>query len=104
MSGWGMANDGARNPLESINGASRRGWSSEGRFPFPNGRHDNSRGQSRRGVCVSFCDGSVKWVSEGVDGVVWSRALTPAGGMLPSTGGDDPRGSRQLPQAAGEFD
>ncbi|WP_422927214.1 DUF1559 domain-containing protein [Singulisphaera sp. PoT] len=48
----------------------------EGSFPFANSHHpDGSR--------FVFCDGSVRFLSDPIDGTVYSKLLTPAGESLP---------------------
>jgi len=62
--------------LESINyGASN--LVEKGSFPFANSGHAG-------GVHFLFCDGSVKYVSDQIDGTVYSKLITPAGSKLPS--------------------
>jgi prepilin-type N-terminal cleavage/methylation domain-containing protein/prepilin-type processing-associated H-X9-DG protein len=51
--------------------------SDEGSSPYPSSRHPG-------GINVGMCDGSVKFVSDKIDGVVWSKLLTPAGSQLPA--------------------
>ena len=51
--------------------------SDDGSCPFPNSNHPN-------GVNVLFCDGSVKFVSDSIDGFVYSKLITPAGSRLPA--------------------
>lgn len=94
--GWNLANDKntTGNATSSINGALLSGATDEGRYPFPNSRHTG-------GFCASFCDGSVKFISETISGTVWSKALTPAGGKLPFNGAGV--GSRQLPLSADDL-
>jgi prepilin-type N-terminal cleavage/methylation domain-containing protein len=48
----------------------------EGFFPYTNSAHPG-------GFCAAFCDGSVKFLSATIDGTVYSKILTPAGGKLP---------------------
>ena len=47
----------------------------EGQFPYVNSLHPG-------GAVFGFADGSVKFVSDTVDGVVYSQVITPAGGQL----------------------
>jgi len=37
------------------------------------------------GVNVLFCDGTVRFIKESIDGTVWSKLLTPAGTALPTS-------------------
>ncbi len=82
---WKFANyRGADNPVatqESINYG--QNLSIEGAFPYPNSYHSG-------GVNVLFCDGSVKFVSDQIDGIVWSKLVTPQGSKMPPS-------IRQLP-------
>jgi prepilin-type N-terminal cleavage/methylation domain-containing protein/prepilin-type processing-associated H-X9-DG protein len=48
----------------------------EGYSPFPSSFHS-------AGVNCLFCDGAVRFISDNVDGIVWSKLLTPAGSKLP---------------------
>lgn len=84
--GWALAN--SRNNSshklaseEAINYGQALG--NEGSFPFMLSNHSG-------GVNVLFCDGAVKFISETIDGTVYSKILTPQGSKLPS-------GYRQLP-------
>jgi len=86
--GWALANNKAQNPYESINFASNN-LTQEGGFPFPSSNHTG-------GVNVLYCDGGVRFLSDTVDGTVWSKLLTPAGSKLPAT-------FRQMPLGSDEF-
>jgi hypothetical protein len=77
--GWTRANQVGTS--ENINYG--RNLTAEGSFPFPNSNHFG-------GVDVVMCDGSAKFISEAIDGEVWSKLITPAGGGLPPS-------YRQLP-------
>jgi len=70
--------------LESINYGSNLG--DKGSFPYPLSAHAG-------GINVLFCDGSVKFLSDSIDGIVYSKLITPQGSRLP--GGL--KGYRQLP-------
>ena len=48
----------------------------EGSNPYPSSRHPG-------GVNVVFCDGSARFISDGIDGIVWAKIITPAGSQLP---------------------
>lgn len=52
-------------------------------FPFPSSQHTG-------GVNVGMCDGSVRFIKETIHGAIWSKLITPAGGLLLSL-------ERQLP-------
>jgi prepilin-type processing-associated H-X9-DG protein len=71
--GWARAND--RRTHESING--RGSLAIEGAYPFANSNHPG-------GANFVFCDGSVKFLSETIDGSVYARIITPGGERLPS--------------------
>ncbi len=79
----------------SSGGASGKGWSwasragsferigygdrftVEGSFPFVNSGHPD-------GNNFVYCDGSVQFLSHSIDGKVYARLITPAGGALPA--------------------
>ena len=62
----------------------------EGSFPFANPR-------AHPGGCnMVFCDGSVRYITATIDGTVYAKIITPAGGRLPPVW-------RQLPVSAEEF-
>ncbi|QEH35771.1 hypothetical protein OJF2_43280 [Aquisphaera giovannonii] len=48
----------------------------EGSTTFPTSGHPG-------GINCAFCDGSARFVTSGIDGTVWSKAITPAGSRLP---------------------
>jgi prepilin-type N-terminal cleavage/methylation domain-containing protein/prepilin-type processing-associated H-X9-DG protein len=48
----------------------------KGSFPFINSGHPN-------GANYAFCDGSVRFISNTLDGTVYSKIITPAGTKLP---------------------
>ena len=66
---------------ESINFG--QSLSEEGSFPFPLSNHNG-------GINALFCDGSVKFLNETIDGTVYSKIITPQGSKLPAA-------LRQLP-------
>ncbi len=57
--------------------------SEEGSFPYPLSNHNG-------GINTLFCDGSVKFINETIDGTVYSKIITPQGSKLPAA-------LRQLP-------
>jgi len=61
----------------------------EGSFPFANSKHPG-------GVVVTLCDGSTRFIQEGINGTVYSKLITPAGASLPPL-------YRQLPLAADSY-
>jgi prepilin-type N-terminal cleavage/methylation domain-containing protein/prepilin-type processing-associated H-X9-DG protein len=80
--GWARAN--RRGSYEAINDyGNLLARSLRGSFPYPSSRHTS-------GVNVAMCDGSVRFIVETIDGTVWSKLITPAGGRLPAA-------IRQLP-------
>jgi len=80
--GWARAN--RRGSYEAINDyGDLLALGLNGSFPYPSSRHPG-------GINVAMCDGSVKSIKETIDGTVWSKLITPAGGKLPAA-------IRQLP-------
>jgi len=47
----------------------------EGSSPYPSSRHPG-------GINAVFCDGSGRFISDSIDGIVWSKILTPAGSQM----------------------
>ena len=93
LTGWKFANfkQPAVDPAaaaESINYGLN--LSDDGTCPFPNSNHPN-------GVNVLFCDGSAKFVTDQIDGIVYSKLITPQGSRLPAV-------YRQLPVDASSID
>jgi len=70
--GWGSANQ--VGSFENLNFGVN--LSDEGSFPFPCSRHGG-------GVNVIMCDGSGHFISDQINGIVWAKLVTPAGGQLP---------------------
>jgi len=80
---WKLANN-KTDPVASLESINYGQFiSQEGAFPFPCSNHTG-------GINVLFCDGSVKFLSDQIDGLVYSKLITPAGSKLPA-------GIRQLP-------
>ncbi len=71
--GWKYANPPKGYANEYIN--SGLGNPQEGQSPYAAGNHSG-------GVNVVFCDGHVQFISESIDGTVYSKLITPAGGKL----------------------
>ncbi len=72
--GWALANNTVGGAGENINfGIS---LTDKGSSPFANSEHPT-------GVNTAMCDGSVKFISATVNGTVYAKLLTPAGGKLP---------------------
>jgi len=76
---WHCANQ--NGTFENINFGTN--LTDKGSSPYPNSGHPG-------GVNVAMCDGSVHFISNTVDGAVWSKLITPAGSKLPPA-------ARQLP-------
>jgi len=69
--GWSQAN--VKTSQESINGG--KAAPTEGGYPFPNSLHPG-------GIVCVMCDGSTKFISDSIDGTVWSKLVTPSGEYL----------------------
>jgi prepilin-type N-terminal cleavage/methylation domain-containing protein/prepilin-type processing-associated H-X9-DG protein len=69
--GWARANQAGS--FENINFGLN--LTDEGSFPYPTSRHPG-------GVNVAFCDGSTHFIQDTIDGIVWSKIITPAGSSL----------------------
>ena len=83
--GWALAN--RQGTYENINYG--RYLSIKGSFPFSNSGHP--------GICnMLFCDGAVRPIRETIDGTVYAKMLTRAGGRLPGY-------ARQLPLSQDAF-
>jgi len=76
---WQAANQAGTN--ENINFGLN--FPTKGSFPFPCSFHNG-------GINVLFCDGAVRFINDKIDGVAYSKLITPSGGRLPSS-------FRQLP-------
>ncbi len=72
--GWQGANH--VGTFQNINFAQTAGLSVEGSFPFSNSGHPG-------GCNMMFCDGAVRFITNTIDGTVYSKLLTPAGSRLP---------------------
>ncbi|HEV3162971.1 MAG TPA: DUF1559 domain-containing protein, partial [Isosphaeraceae bacterium] len=70
--GWQFAN------LKSTNEYLNVGLNvnNEGHSPYPNSYHSG-------GMNVLFCDGTVRFIADTIDGTVWAKVLTPQGSKLP---------------------
>jgi prepilin-type N-terminal cleavage/methylation domain-containing protein len=71
--GWTFANKIGTNA--NINGG-QSAASNEGGYPFSNSAHP-------AGLNLGFCDGAVRFISNTIDGTVYSKIITPAGSKLP---------------------
>jgi prepilin-type N-terminal cleavage/methylation domain-containing protein/prepilin-type processing-associated H-X9-DG protein len=70
--GWSMANK--VGTLANINGG--QNLTIEGSYPFSNSAHP-------AGLNMGFCDGAVRFITNTIDGTVYSKIITPAGSKLP---------------------
>jgi len=70
--GWSFANK--VGTFSNINGA--RTLTLEGSYPFSNSGHP-------AGCNMGFCDGAVRFISNTIDGTVYSKIITPSGSKLP---------------------
>lgn len=68
---WALANGTATG--EAINSSL---YGEEGKAPWPSSWHGD-------GVHFAFCDGSARFVSDRVSGMVYTQLVSPAGGFLP---------------------
>jgi prepilin-type N-terminal cleavage/methylation domain-containing protein/prepilin-type processing-associated H-X9-DG protein len=84
---WQKANVPGQGSYESIN--SGLNVKSEGISPFPSSNH-------KGGINVLLCDGSVRFMSDSIDGTVYAKLITPAGSKLPQQ-------YQQLPLASDAF-
>jgi prepilin-type N-terminal cleavage/methylation domain-containing protein/prepilin-type processing-associated H-X9-DG protein len=82
---WTMAN--VKSTNEYINHGAT--ITAEGQSPFPSSYHSD-------GVNVLFCDGATRYITNTIDGTVWSKLITPQGSKLPNL-------YRQLPVAQDAF-
>jgi len=70
--GWQQAN--SVSTMANINGG--QNLTIEGQYPFSNSAHP-------AGLNLGFCDGAVRFISNTIDGTVYSKIITPAGSKLP---------------------
>jgi len=70
--GWSFANK--VGTFENINFG--QNLTIEGSYPFSNSAHPS-------GCNMGFCDGSVRFINNTIDGTVYSKLITPAGSKLP---------------------
>jgi prepilin-type N-terminal cleavage/methylation domain-containing protein/prepilin-type processing-associated H-X9-DG protein len=74
---WLLASNAQRGAGENINFASSSAaLVDKGSSPFANSGHPD-------GANFAFCDGSVKYLRSAIDGTVYAKLLSPAGGKLP---------------------
>ena len=74
--GPGWANANKQGTYSNINGGTN--LTVKGSFPYSNSEHNG-------GVNMAFCSGSVRFVTNTIDGTVYSKIITPAGSRLPLT-------------------
>jgi prepilin-type N-terminal cleavage/methylation domain-containing protein/prepilin-type processing-associated H-X9-DG protein len=72
--GWQFSNK--VGTFQNINYPQTAGLSIEGEFPFSNSGHPG-------GCNMMFCDGAVRFITNTIDGTVYSKLITPAGSKLP---------------------
>jgi prepilin-type N-terminal cleavage/methylation domain-containing protein/prepilin-type processing-associated H-X9-DG protein len=72
--GWAFANK--VGTFQNINYGTTGGLSLKGSFPYSNSGHPG-------GCNMMFCDGGVRFISNTIDGTVYSKIITPAGSRLP---------------------
>jgi prepilin-type N-terminal cleavage/methylation domain-containing protein/prepilin-type processing-associated H-X9-DG protein len=70
--GWSFANK--TGTFANINGG--QNLTVEGEYPFSNSAHPS-------GCNMGFCDGAVRFITNTIDGTVYSKMITPAGSKLP---------------------
>jgi prepilin-type N-terminal cleavage/methylation domain-containing protein/prepilin-type processing-associated H-X9-DG protein len=87
-SGWAAANPPRTGVQEYINAGAKNVNALEGTSPYISSNHTG-------GANVLFCDGAVRFLSETIDGTVYSKLITPAGSKLPVY--------KQLPLGSDEF-
>lgn len=78
----------AKTDTEGLNTGEKQ-QATDGKYPFPNSGHNG-------GVNVGMCDGSVRFITTGVDPIVWSKLITPQGSKLPAQ-------IRQLPLSSDDY-
>jgi prepilin-type N-terminal cleavage/methylation domain-containing protein/prepilin-type processing-associated H-X9-DG protein len=83
--GWSLANKVGTNA--NIGGG--QNFTAEGLYPFSNSAHPG-------GCNMGFCDGAVRFISNTIDGTVYSKLITPAGSKLPAPTPTIP-GLKQMP-------
>jgi prepilin-type N-terminal cleavage/methylation domain-containing protein/prepilin-type processing-associated H-X9-DG protein len=83
--GWALANQ--VGSFENINFG--LDLTDEGSFIYPCSYHSG-------GINVVMCDGSAHFISQTIDGTVWSKLITPAGSKLPALYRQLPVGSDDL--------
>jgi prepilin-type N-terminal cleavage/methylation domain-containing protein/prepilin-type processing-associated H-X9-DG protein len=85
--GWVNASNQQAGTYDYINYGQNLG--NEGYFPFSNSAHPG-------GCNMTFCDGAVRFIPSTINGAVYAKILTPAGGRLPQA-------FRQLPVSTDDF-
>jgi prepilin-type processing-associated H-X9-DG protein len=85
--GWAFSSSQQAGTYDNINYG--QNIAREGYFPFSNSAHPG-------GCNMVFCDGAVRFISSSINGTVYSKIITPAGGRLPTA-------FRQLPVSTDDF-
>ena len=83
---WSLSNI---TPSEQHINGGQSGLPIEGSYPFSNRLHPG-------GCNMGFCDGGVRFVKNTLDGIVYSKIITPQGSKLPLF-------ARQLPVSQDAF-
>jgi len=86
---WANANNPNTGLNDFINNGNNVPNSNKGYFPFSNSAHPG-------GCNMTFCDGAVRFISNTINGTVYAKILTPAGGRLPPS-------LKQLPVSQDDF-
>jgi len=86
---WANANNPGTNLNDSINNGQNIPNTNKGYYPFSNSAHPG-------GCNMTFCDGAVRFITSTINGTVYSKILTPAGGRLPPL-------MKQLPVSQDDF-
>jgi prepilin-type N-terminal cleavage/methylation domain-containing protein/prepilin-type processing-associated H-X9-DG protein len=94
---WSNNNNPATGLNDTINYGNNIPFTSKGFYPFSNSAHPG-------GCNMTFCDGAVRFINSTINGNVYSKILTPAGGRLPAyTSGGAIVGMKQLPVGQDDF-
>jgi len=85
--GWRNASNQQAGTFDFINYG--QALTDKGYSPFSNSAHPG-------GCNMTFCDGAVRFINSTIDGTVYSKIITPAGGRLPAW-------CKQLPVSTDQF-
>ncbi len=86
---WANANNPNAGLQDFINNGNNIPNTNKGYFPFSNSAHPG-------GCNMTFCDGATRFISNTINGTVYAKILTPAGGRLPPA-------IKQLPVSQDDF-